>query len=78
MYACEVYLEFARPIDMIKPSDRTMEHDKSHPTRYRDQQGYVWDRAALLRVSSSLDHNRSEVVVRHYLWRLRQEKFKIS
>lgn len=78
MYACELYLEFARPIDMIKPSDRTMEHDKSRPTRYRDQQGYVWDRAALLRVSASLSHNRSEVVVRHYLWRLRQEKFKIS
>lgn len=78
MYACELYLAFARPIDMIKPSDRTMEHDKSRPTRYRDRQGYVWDRAALLRVSSSLGHNRSEVVVRHYLWRLRQEKFKIS
>ena len=55
-----------------------MEHGKSRPTRYRDQQGYVWDRNALLRVFSSLGHNRSEVVVRHYLWRLRQEKFKIS
>lgn len=78
MYACELYLEYARPMDTIKPSDRTMEHGKSRPTRYRDQQGYVWDRAALLRVSSSLGHNRSEVVVRHYLWRLRQEKSKIS
>ena len=74
MYACELYLAFARPIAMIKPSDRTMEHDKSRPTRYRDSQGYVWDRAALLRVSASLGHNRSEVVVRHYLWRLRQTK----
>ena len=78
MYACELYLEFARPIDTIKPSDRTMEHGKSRPTRYRDQQGYTWDRNALLRVSASLGHNRSEVVVRHYLWRLRQEKSKIS
>ena len=78
MYACELYLEYARPIDTIKPSDRTMEHGKSRPTRYRDQQGYTWDRNALLRVSASLGHNRSEVVVRHYLWRLRQEKSKIS
>ncbi len=78
MYACELYLAFARPITAIKPSDRTMERDKSRPTRYRDRQGCVWDRAALLRVSASLGHNRSEVVVRHYLWRLRQKKSKIS
>ncbi len=52
--------------------ERTMENGKSRPTRYHDSQGYTWDRDALLRVSASLGHKRSEVVVRHYLWRLRQ------
>lgn len=72
MYACELYQAFARDISTISPTDRTMENGKSRPTRYRDSQGYTWDRDALLRVSASLGHNRSEVVVRHYLWRLRQ------
>lgn len=74
MYACELYQAFARDISAISPTDRTMENGKSRPTRYRDSQGYTWDRDALLRVSASLGHNRSEVVVRHYLWRLRQIK----
>ena len=72
MYACELYQAYARPVEEISVKERTVENGKSCPSRYRDAQGMVWDRRALLRVSASLGHSRSSVVVASYLWRLRE------
>ena len=72
MYACELYQAYARPVEEIPVKERTVENGKSCPSRYRDAQGMVWDRRALLRVSASLGHSRSSVVVASYLWRLRE------
>lgn len=72
MYACELYQAYARPVEEIPVKERTVENGKSRPSRYRDAQGIVWDRRALLRVSASLGHSRSSVVVASYLWRLRE------
>ena len=72
MYACELYQAYARPVEEIPVQERTVENGKSCPSRYRDAQGMVWDRRALLRVSASLGHSRSSVVVASYLWRLRE------
>lgn len=72
MYACEMYKACARPIERIPIRERTMENGKDCPSRYRDAQGMIWDRRALLRVSASLGHSRSSVVVENYLWRLRE------
>lgn len=71
MYACDLYQAFARPIEQISPKERTIENGEDCPSRYRDAQGKVWDRRALLRVSASLGHDRSSVVVASYMWRLR-------
>ena len=71
LYAAELYLLYARQIEQIPPNERTRENGKDRPSRYVDHQGKVWDRRALLRVSASLGHNRSEVVVQNYLWVLR-------
>ena len=72
MYACEMYKACARPIERIPIRERTMENGKDCLSRYRDAQGMIWDRRALLRVSASLGHSRSSVVVENYLWRLRE------
>lgn len=71
MYACELYQAYARPVEKIPVKERTTENGKDRPSRYRDAQGMEWDRRALLRVSASLGHSRSSVVVTSYLWRLR-------
>ena len=71
MYAAELYQFYARPIEQISPNERTREKGRDLPSRYIDHQGKVWDRRALLKVSASLGHNRSEVVVQNYLWILR-------
>ena len=72
MYACELYQAYARPVEEIPVKERTTKNGKDCPSRYRDAQGMVWDRRALLRVSASLGHSRSSVVVQNYLWRLRE------
>ena len=72
IYACELYQAYARSVEEIPVKERTTENGKDRPSRYRDAQGMVWDRRALLRVSASLGHSRSSVVVASYLWRLRE------
>ena len=70
LYAAEMYQAFARPIADIPVYERTMENGKSLPSLYVAKDGHVWDRRALLRVSASLGHSRSNVVVQNYLWML--------
>lgn len=70
LYAAEMYQAFARPIADIPVHERTIENGKNLPSRYIDKAGHTWDRRALLRVSTSLGHSRSNVVVQNYLWML--------
>ena len=73
MYACELYTRFARPIEKVYASERIEEKNKKVTARYRDLQGYVWDRRALLRVAYSLGYDYALILVQKYMWRLREK-----
>lgn len=73
MYACELYTRFARPIEKVYASERIEEKNQKVTARYRDLQGYVWDRRALLRVAYSLGYDYALILVQKYMWRLREK-----
>lgn len=60
-YAARVYEKYARPIESL---------DKKEKYICRGQRlGQVYDKYALLKVSSALGHNRCDVVVKNYSYR---------
>lgn len=61
-YCQRVYLQYARPTDQILPADRYYCRG--------DRKGIVLDRAAMLKASRALGHNRIDVIASHYLYNL--------
>lgn len=60
-YAANVYKKYARPVEFL---------DKKEKYICRGQRkGQVYDKYALLKVSSALGHNRCDVVVKNYSYR---------
>lgn len=76
-YATRVYKQAARPIEELKgvrewygKVHRTTGEKLLEPAIYRmrsDREGEVFDRAAMLKASRALGHNRISVVADHYL-----------
>lgn len=74
-YAADLYRAFARPYAVCKengffdPTRRVYCEDAVYRCR-KDKAGIWYDKAALLRVSLALGHNRISVVAEHYLYGL--------
>lgn len=83
LYAKDLYISKARPIEDIAKDERIQlkkpKKDYKHPGHYyfsapaiyrRRSDGHKFDRRALLAVSESLGHSRTNVVALHYLYQL--------
>lgn len=58
-YATALYRQSARPIDQLERKDKYICR--------ADKSGVIYDKQALMTVSKALGHNRTDVVVSHYL-----------
>lgn len=61
-YACELYKQLARPIELVPRKERYICR--------KDMKGVVWDKRAMLEVSRNLGHERISVIAGHYLYNL--------
>lgn len=61
-YACELYKQLARPIELVPRKERYICR--------KDMKGVVWDKRAMLEVSKNLGHERISVIAGHYLYNL--------
>lgn len=60
-YAANVYKKYARPIESLEKKEKYICRGQ--------RKGQVYDKYALLKVSSALGHNRCDVVVKNYSYR---------
>ena len=74
-YAETLYQMYARPLEQIKREDaekkkKNNEHKSEVYYCRKDQKGKALDKAAMLKTSKALGHNRISVIASHYLYHL--------